>query len=103
MRGTKNKSIYAILLGILGFVFFSVAQYMGDYIEVLTSAQTTGIYILGGLGLLMFMASIVLGVQGYRNREGSKTLGCLGAIFTPFLIILIIGFFFLIGWAAFIS
>ena len=102
MRGTKNKSIYAILSGILGLVFFSVAQYMGDHIEVLTSAQTTGIYIFGGSGLLLFIVSIVLGVQGYRNREGSKTLGCLGAIFTPILILLIIGFFLLIGWAAFI-
>ena len=99
----KNKSISAILAGVLGFVFFSVAQYMGDHIEVLTSAQTTGVYIFGSLGLLMFIVSIVLGVQGYRNRDASKTLGCLGAIFTPFLILLIIGFFFLIGWAAFIS
>ena len=86
----------------LGFVFFSIAQYMGDNIEVLTSAQTTGIYIFDGLGLLMFIVSIVLGVQGYRTREGSKTLGCLGAIFTPILILLTIGFFLLIGWAAFI-
>ena len=98
----KNKSIYAILSGMLGFVFFSIAQYMGDNIEVLTSAQTNGIYIFGGLGLLMFIVSIVLGVQGYRNSEGFKKLGCLGAIFTPLLIILTIGFFFLIGWAAFI-
>ena len=98
----KNKSISAILAGVLGFVFFSVAQYMGDHIEVLTSAQTTAIYIFGGLGLLLFTVSIILGVQGYRNHEGSKTLGCLGAIFTPFLIILTIVFFFMIGWAAFI-
>ena len=94
----KNKSVYAILSGMLGFAFFSIAQYMGD-IEVLTS---NGIYIFGGLGVLMFIVSIVLGVQGYRNSEGSRKLGCLGAIFTPFLIILTIGFFFLIGWAAFI-
>ena len=98
----KNKSIYAILSGMLGFVFFSVAQYIGDNIEVLTSEQTTGIYILSGLGLLMFIISIVFGVQGYRKREESKTLGCLGSIFTPILIILLIGFFILIGWAAFI-
>lgn len=98
----KNKSIYAILSGMLGFVFFSVAQYISDNIDFSASEQTTGIYIFGGLGLLMFIVSIVLGVQGYRNREGSKVLGCIGALFTPFLIILTIGFLFLIGWAAFI-
>ena len=99
----KNKSIYAILSGILGFFFFFIAQYMGDDIEVLTSAQTTGIYIFYGLGLLMFIVSIVRGVQGYRKREGSKTLGCLGAIFTPILLLLTIGFFLLVGWAAFLG
>ena len=98
----KYKSIYAILSGMLGFVFFFIAHYKADKIEVLTSAQTTVIYIFIGLGLLMFIVSIVLGVQGYRNRVSSKKLGCLGAIFTPILILLTFGIFLLIGWTAFI-
>ena len=98
----KHQSIYAILLGILGFAFFTVAQYIGDNHLGVSTGQKAGIYLFGGSGLLMFIVSIVLGVQGYRNRKDSKVLGCLGAIFTPFLLILTIGYFLLIGWAAFV-
>ena len=97
----KNHSIYAILSGMLGFIFFSASQYLGDHLNPPTSAQTSGIYIFAGLGLLMFIVSIVFGVQGYRNHKGSKAIGCVGALFTPFLVILAIGYFILTGWAAF--
>ena len=100
----KNKSIYAVIVGIVGYAFFLVAQYLADHLDSSAAELklTSSIYILCGLGLLMFIVSIVLGVQGYQNLKGSKAIGWLGALFTPFLLILTIVYFIVIGWSAFV-
>lgn len=98
----KNKSIYAIQLGTLGFIFFAVAQYRADYLSNAAPEQTNVIYILCGLGVLLFIVSFVFGLQGFRNPKVSKVLQYAGVLFSPILILFTLGYFFLIGWLAFI-
>ena len=98
----KNKSMMAIYVGISGFIFLLIGQYISDIPEPLTTVHIIMVYIFLALGLFMIIFSIVLGAKGYKRQKSPRVLRFIGVLFTPFLIILTITFFFLIGWAAFI-
>lgn len=102
-----NKfSVYAMIFGALGILFFILSGVpigLNKSIAVpggpppLTTLEVTLFYIFCGIGLLCFIASIVLGILGFKNKTGSRLVRYSGLLFIPIVIVGSISFGLLIA------
>lgn len=97
----RNFSTYAIIVGIIGILLFILAGVVSiqEGSEPLSTIRGTVSNGLLGVMLLCYIVSIVLGILGFKKKEVSIVLRCIGLLFIPIVIISIVSFLLLIAIA----
>ncbi|WP_042477615.1 hypothetical protein [Bacillus ndiopicus] len=98
-------SLYAITLGVAGILLFILSGVAGTQkgMVPLTTLQLTLFYVFSGTGILCFIVSFVLGILGFKKKEGHRRLRYTGLFFAPVVVIATVSFGLFISWAAFIA